>query len=164
MVTSVSRKRLTHRGNTVKRSKRLLVASGAFKQSLTATQACTAIIDGLRLSGLHATLDPLPIADGGNGTLEAFLAAGGERVSINALDPLLRPITAEYGLVDEGRTAVIEMALASGLELLRPDELNPMAASTYGTGQLLADALTRGVQRIVIGLGAARPSMVAWAA
>ena len=104
-------------------------------------------------SGLGADLEQLPIADGGNGTLDAFLAAGGRRVTVPVLDPLGRPIHADYGLLDDGRTAVVEMALASGLELLTPAELNPMAASTYGTGQLMADALERGAERIIIGLG-----------
>lgn len=132
---------------------KILVAAGAFKQSLTAAEACAAIARGLEESGLGATVEQLPIADGGNGTLDAFLASGGERISLRVSDPLMRPIEAEYGLIDEGRTAVIEMALASGLELLEPAELNPLAATTYGTGQLMADALARGVERIIIGLG-----------
>lgn len=131
---------------------KILVAAGAFKQSLTAAEACAAIARGLEESGLRAAVEQLPIADGGNGTLDAFLA-GGERIAIQVLDPLLRPILAEYGLIDDGRTAVIEMALASGLELLQPAELNPLIATTYGTGQLMADALARGVERIIIGLG-----------
>lgn len=132
---------------------KILVASGAFKQSLSAAKACAIIAAGLRKSGLDARIEVLPIADGGNGTLDAFLATGGERVEVKVLDPLLHPIEAEYGLVEEGRTAVIEMALASGLELLQPEELNPLIASTYGAGQLMADALDRGAERIIIGLG-----------
>lgn len=132
---------------------KILIAAGAFKQSLTAAQVCAAIATGLAQSGLGAELEQLPIADGGNGTLDAFLAVGGERVTRSVRDPLGRPIQAEYGLLDDGTTAVIEMARASGLELLTPDELDPMAASTYGTGQLLADALARGAERFIIGLG-----------
>ena len=132
---------------------KILVASGAFKQSLTAAEACAAIARGLEESGLGARLEQLPIADGGNGTLDAFLAGGGQRVTLEVMDPLMRPIQAPYGLIDDGQTAVIEMALASGLELLQPAELDPLAASTYGTGQLMADALSRGVGRIIIGLG-----------
>lgn len=132
---------------------KILIASGAFKQSLTAAEACAAIARGLMESGLEADFEQLPIADGGNGTLDAFLAAGGERVSLPALDPLQRQVTVEYGLIDGGKTAVIEMALASGLELLAPDELDPLRATTFGTGQLMADALERGVKRIIIGLG-----------
>ena len=133
--------------------RRVLVAAGAFKQSLTAAEACDAIARGLAESDLNVIIERLPIADGGNGTLDAFLVAGGERVRVEASDPLMRPIEAEYGLIDGGRAAVIEMALASGLELLQPAELNPLAATTYGTGQLMAHALSRGVERLIIGLG-----------
>ncbi len=136
----------------------ILIAAGAFKQSLTAAQACQAIERGLRESGLGADLLRLPIADGGNGTLDAFLATGGERVTVPAQDPLLRPIQADFGLIDGGRTAVIEMALASGLELLAADELDALRASTYGTGQLLAAALKRGARRFIIGLGGSATS------
>ena len=132
---------------------KILVASGAFKQSLTAAEACKTIADGLKQSGLETQIELLPIADGGNGTLDAFLATGEKRISLEVLDPLLRPVLAEYGLLEGGKTAVIEMALASGLELLQPSELNPLIASTYGTGQLMADALDRGVRRIILGLG-----------
>lgn len=132
---------------------KILIAAGAFKQSLSAAQVCAAIARGLQQSGLDADLEQLPIADGGNGTLDAFLAAGGQRVTLPARDPLGRPIQTDYGLLDGGATAVIEMALASGLELLTPAELDPIAASTYGTGQLMADALERGAERFIIGLG-----------
>ncbi len=132
---------------------KILIAAGAFKQSLTAAQACAAIARGLQASGLDADIEQLPSADGGNGTLDAFLATGGERLRLPVLDPLLRSVDAEYGLIDVGKTAIIEMALASGLELLSPSELDPLRASTYGTGQLMADALARGVERIIIGLG-----------
>lgn len=133
--------------------RKILVAAGAFKQSLTAAQVCGAIALGLRQSGLEAAIEQLPIADGGNGTLEAFLALGGQRFTETVQDPLGRELRADYGLIDGGKTAVIEMALASGLELLTPAELNPLAATTYGTGQLMAAALARGVERIIIGLG-----------
>lgn len=138
---------------TERKRMKILVAAGAFKQSLTAIEASAAIARGLEESGLGAVVEQLPIADGGNGTLDAFLAAGGERITVPVMDPLMRPIEADYGLIDRGKTAVIEMALASGLELLKPSELNPLAASTYGTGQLMADALARGVERMIIGLG-----------
>ncbi len=132
---------------------RILIAAGAFKQSLTASEVCAAIAAGLQQSGLDADLEQLPIADGGNGTLDALLAVGGQRLTAPVLDPLGRPIQADYGLLNSGETAVIEMALASGLELLAPDELNPLQASTYGTGQLMADALERGAERFIIGMG-----------
>ena len=132
---------------------RILIASGAFKQSLSASQACHAIERGLREAGLGADMLRLPIADGGNGTLDAFLAVGGERVTAPVQDALGRRIQADYGLLEDGQTAVIEMALASGLELLAPDELDALAATTYGTGMLMAAALERGARRFIIGLG-----------
>lgn len=132
---------------------KILIAANGFKHSLTASQACAAIQQGLRQSGLQASCQLLPIADGGNGTLDVFLAAGGQRIRMEVLDPLLRPIQADYGLLPDGQTAIIEMAQASGLELLAPHELNPLIASSYGAGQLMADALARGVKRIIIGLG-----------
>lgn len=132
---------------------KILIAANSFKHSLKASQACAAIQQGLLQSGLQASCQLLPIADGGNGTLDAFLAAGGQRISLDVLNPLLRPIQADYGLLPDGETAVIEMAQAAGLELLAPHELNPLIASSYGVGQLMADALARGVKRIIIGLG-----------
>ena len=133
---------------------KILIAPGAFKHSLSANSAAQAMARGLRRALPEAELVLSPIADGGNGTLDAFLASGGERVTVAGVyDPLLRPIAADYGLLDDGQTAVIEMALASGLELLTAEERDPMAATTYGTGQLLLHALERGARRFIIGLG-----------
>ena len=137
---------------------RILIAAGAFKHSLTADQACRAIERGLRDAGLGAQTTRLPIADGGNGTLDAFLAQGGERVKASALDPLGRRIQAQFGLIEGGQTAVIEMAQASGLELLAAGELDALAASTTGTGMLMAAALQRGARRFIIGLGGSATS------
>jgi len=132
---------------------KILIAPGAFKHSLTAQAVAEAIANGIRRSGLDAELVILPVADGGNGTLDAFLAMDGRRVREQVLDPLGRQITSSYALLDDGETAVIEMALASGLELLRPGELNPLVTTTYGTGQLLKAALEAGAKRIIVGMG-----------
>lgn len=132
---------------------KILIAPGAFKHSLSAADAAAAVARGLRRSGLAADLVLLPIADGGNGTLDAFLAGGGQRLSAASVDPLERPLRAAFGLLPDGTTAVIEMALASGLELLRPGELNPLVTTTYGTGLLLKAALKANAKRIIIGLG-----------
>lgn len=133
--------------------KKIIIAPGAFKHSLTARAAAEAIAAGLRRSGLEAELHLLPIADGGNGTLDAFLAGGGERVPVTVEDPVGRPVEAAFALLPDGRTAVIEMALASGLELLDTWQHNPLRASTYGTGQLMQAALERGVARVIVGMG-----------
>ncbi len=132
---------------------KIIVAVGAFKHSLRAREAAEAISRGIQRSGLSADLILLPIADGGNGTLDAFLANGGQRLMTSSVDPLGRPIQAPFGLLPDEQTAVIEMALASGLELLRPGELSPLVASTYGTGLLLKAALETGAKRIIVGLG-----------
>ncbi|MBC7870213.1 MAG: glycerate kinase [Chitinophagaceae bacterium] len=133
--------------------KNVVIAPGAFKNSLSAQSASEAIARGLRRSGLNAALVLLPIADGGNGTLDAFLAAGGQRIVLQLDDPLGRKVPSAYGLLPDGKTAVIEMALASGLELLTNEELDPLNASTYGTGQLMQTALERGARRFIVGMG-----------
>ena len=99
----------------------------------------------------------MPVSDGGEGFLEAFQAAmGGSIVEVNVKDPLMRTIVAQYLIQDD--TAVIEIAKASGLTLLSPDERNPMVATSYGTGQLVVDAVKRGCKRIIVGLGGSATS------
>ena len=132
---------------------KILIAPGVFKHSLGASAVAEAIARGLARSGLDANCDMLPIADGGNGTLDAFLAQGGKRVRVTVRDPLGREIEAAYGLIDDGHTAVIEMALASGLELVGADNLDPLSTTTYGTGQLLQAALEAGARRFIVGMG-----------
>ena len=132
---------------------RILIAPGAFKHSLGASQAADAIERGLSQALPDATLIKLPIADGGNGTLDAWLAQGGTRYKLTVHDPLMRPIEAEYGILPDKQTAIIEMALASGIELLTTAERNPLKATTFGTGELLQDALEKGARRFIIGMG-----------
>ncbi|MEO0596668.1 MAG: glycerate kinase, partial [Chloroflexota bacterium] len=131
----------------------ILIAPGAFKHSLTATQAAYIIQRGIQAGLPSATTALLPIADGGNGTLDAWLANGGTRYSVTVHDPLMRPIEADYGILPDGKTAIIEMALASGIELLTNDELNPLIATTFGTGELMRHALEKGARRFIIGMG-----------
>jgi glycerate 2-kinase len=131
----------------------ILIAPGAFKQSLSANQAADCIARGLKQALPDANLTLFPIADGGNGTLDAWLTQGGTRHTITVHDPLMHPIQADYGILPDGKTAVIEMALASGMELLTTAELNPLKATTYGTGELLRHALDNGARRFIIGMG-----------
>ncbi len=130
----------------------ILIAPTAFKGSLSPMQAADAILAGLRASGLDATYDRLPLADGGDGTLESFLATGGRRVEAETVDALLRPLRAPFALFDDG-TAVIEMALASGLALIAPRERDALRATSTGTGLLMQAALDVGARRIIVGLG-----------
>lgn len=130
-------------------AKPLVVAPGAFKHALTAAQAADAIAHGLERAGWSVVR--FPVADGGNGTLDCFLAQGGMRHTTPVRDPLGRPITAAFGFLPDQKTAVIEMALASGVELVR--RRNALRADSGGTGQLIRAALDRGARRIIVGLG-----------
>ena len=133
---------------------RVVVAPQEFKGSLTAVEAAAAIRRGLLAVFRDASIDSAPVADGGPGTVEAIVHAAGGRTSIARVDgPLGAPVDARWGRIDEGRCAVIEMAAASGLTLVRTEDLDPRRASTYGTGQLIRHALDAGVERILIGVG-----------
>ncbi len=133
---------------------RLLVSPSEFKGTLSAAEATRALAAGLQRSRPELKLTLLPLADGGPGTLEAWLqAGGGRRVSARAADPLGRPVDAAFGLSDDGQTALVEIAQASGLWRLQPGERNPLRAGTRGTGELILAALATGARRLVIGLG-----------
>jgi glycerate kinase len=132
----------------------ILIAPNAFKHSLSAVDAAAAIAAGLGASILSGTWAACPVGDGGDGTAEVLLRArGGERRQALARDPLGRHIPCEFVLLDEGRTAVIELAEASGLRRLQPHELDPLRASTAGTGDLLKCALDCGVREIILCVG-----------
>jgi glycerate 2-kinase len=132
---------------------RVLLAPQEFKGTLTALEAVEAMADGLRASFSSIELDLLPMADGGPGTLEALLAAGGgERRSTPSHDALMRPVEADWGILSDG-TAVIECASASGLWRLTPAELDARRGSSFGTGELIAAALDSDCRRFIIGLG-----------
>lgn len=135
---------------------RILVAMDKFKGSLTAAEAGAAIIRGLRAVLPSAKFDLCPIADGGEGTVAAVVAAlGGSWVTVRVHDAIGREIEAEYGIVSRcGKLeAVMEMSAASGLAQVSDQPLNPDSASTYGTGEMMRDALRRNVSRITIGIG-----------
>lgn len=132
----------------------ILIAPNAFKNSLTATEAAAAIQSGLRLSPLSCTTSCFPIADGGDGTAALIIErCKGKRVKVEVKGPMGSTISSSFGLIDKGQTAVIEMADASGLKLLDPSVLNPMQASSFGTGQLILAALNKGVKKIYIAMG-----------
>ena len=134
------------------RRRRLLVAPDSFKGTFTAPEVAAAIGAGVAAAGSEADLCPL--ADGGEGTAAALRAAlGGEALNAPAHDPLGRPIEAELVLLGDGATAVIDTAAASGLPLLDPDERDPEAADTRGTGELIAAALQAGAERVLVAAG-----------
>lgn len=133
---------------------KVIAAPDSFKGSLSAVEAAAAIARGVRAAAPSAQVIELPLADGGEGTADALVAAtGGRFVEARVSDPLGRPITARYGLLGNGTTAVVEMAAASGLVLLTPEERNPMKTSTFGTGQLILDAAKGGAKSILVGIG-----------
>jgi len=136
---------------------RIVVAPDSFKGSLSSIQAANAIEKGI-IGAAQTCREPVeviyvPIADGGEGTVEAIITANkGEIVKTRVLDPLGREIDSFFGILPDN-SAVIEMAAASGLNLLGDDERNPMKTTTYGTGQLIKEALDYGCKRIIIGIG-----------
>ncbi len=132
----------------------ILIAPNAFKNSLTASEAAEAIRLGLMQSQLSCTTESFPIADGGDGTGELIIQrCGGNFETAQVHDPLGRLVTASFGLIDNQSTAVIEMADASGLRLLKNDKLDPLHATSYGTGELIKRALDKGVSKIIIAMG-----------
>ena len=129
-----------------------ILAIDSFKGCLTSKEANNAAAKAIHDIFPDAETIEIPVSDGGEGWLDAFHAAiGGEIITIDVCDPLLRPIHADY--LKCGDLAAIEVAKACGLTLLAPDERNPLVASTYGVGQLVVDAVRRGCRRIVVGLG-----------
>jgi len=132
----------------------ILLAPDSFKDSLPAKVVADHMAKGIRRVKPEVQITKVPLSDGGEGLLEALVTAlDGRLISVEVKDPLMRDIKANYGLIDMGKTAIIEMATASGLELLKNYERNPLITSTYGTGQLIKDALDRGCQKLIIGLG-----------
>jgi glycerate kinase len=133
---------------------RILVAPNAFKESLSAIDAARAIAKGVRRGLPKAHVTEIPIADGGDGTLEAVISGTGGRIlKARVVGPLGNRITAEYGITGDGKTAVIEMSRASGLALVPAEKRNPMRTTSFGTGQLICAALDRGVNQILLGIG-----------
>ncbi len=132
----------------------ILLCPDSFKGAFTAAQAAAAFARGVRQAYPQARTIELPLADGGEGTLEVLLeAAGGKLVPALAADPLGRPVEAAFALLGEGSEALVEMARASGLHLLMEQERDPWSASTRGTGMLIAAALERGARALALTLG-----------
>ena len=129
-----------------------VIAIDSFKGCLSSVEANRAAAEGVRSACPDAEIVEVPVSDGGEGFLEAFHAAiGGRFVTVPVMDPLMRSISARYLL--KGQTAVLEVTEAIGLSLLSPEERNPMSASSYGVGQLVADAVKNGARHIIVGLG-----------
>lgn len=138
--------------------KKIVVAPDSFKGSLTSAEVADAVERGIKDVFPQCNVVKAGVADGGEGTVEAIVkAVGGDMYAASVTDPLGRPVKAAYGIVRSGgvKTAVMEMSAASGLPLLLPDELNPWITSTYGTGEMISDALNRGCRKFLVGIGGA---------
>jgi len=133
---------------------RIVVAPNAFKGSLSALAAAKAIADGIRIADPDADLTLVPIADGGDGTVDALVAgADGQHRVLRVRGPLTDPVDADYGVIDGGKTAVIEMAKAAGLALVPQDKRDPRVTTTYGVGELLQLAYDNGARHFIVGIG-----------
>ena len=132
-------------------TERVLVAPDKFKGSLTAAQVAERVAAGLARAGFAGEAARLPVADGGEGTVDAAVTAGYRRIEIGVRGPVGRPVTASFGLLDG--TAVIEAAQACGLSLLAPDSLAPLTATSRGVGELILAAARMRATRVVLGLG-----------
>ncbi|MCD9557322.1 glycerate kinase [Photobacterium carnosum] len=133
---------------------KIIIAPDSYKESLTAMEVATAIEAGFRQVMPDAEYIKLPMADGGEGTVQSLVdASNGTIIEHQVTGPLGEQVPAFFGLMGDGKTAVIEMAAASGLQLVSPDLRNPMLTTSYGTGELILAALDYGVKHIIIGIG-----------
>ncbi len=134
--------------------KKIVVASDSFKGSVSSIEVAECTELAIHKVFPDCEVVKIPVGDGGEGTVETLITAmGGEAVSCVVHDPLMRPIEATYGILGDNRTAVIEMATASGLTLVPVSERNPLRTTTYGTGELIKDAMDRGCRDFLIGIG-----------
>lgn len=133
---------------------KIVIAPDSFKGSLSALEVGNAIKEGIASIFPSAEIQIVPMADGGEGTVQALVdATGGRIVRARVHDPLMNEIEAIFGILGDGKTAVIEMASASGLPLVPTDKRNPMLTTTYGTGELIKSALDMGCRKLIIGIG-----------
>ena len=133
---------------------KIIIASDSFKGSVSSTEVAIATEKAISKIFPNCNIVKITIADGGEGTVEALTSAmNGQIISCSVLDPLMKTITTQYGILEDGNTAIIEMASASGLTLLSEEERNPMVTTTFGTGELIKDALERGCRKFLVGIG-----------
>lgn len=133
---------------------KIIIAPDSFKGSLTALEVAKSIEKGIKKVDESIETVIVPMADGGEGTVQSLIdATGGKIIQTTVHDPLFRQINSFYGIMGDGKTAVIEMAAASGLPLLKNEEQNPLKTSTFGTGELIKDAINKGCTTIILGLG-----------
>ena len=135
------------------RREKILIVPDSFKETLSAAEVCRIVSEEAEAVLGDAEIRCIPIADGGEGSVDCFLQAlGGTRQSVQIKGPLFDDVDAQYGILPDGQTAVIEMAAAAGLPLTQGRQ-NPLLTTTFGVGQLIADAVQKGCRRILLGLG-----------
>lgn len=133
---------------------KFVLAPDSFKESMTAKEAAEAMERGIKKAIPTAECIKVPMADGGEGTVQSLVdATDGEIIEIEVTGPACNKVKAVYGILGDGKTAVIEMASASGIHLVKKEKRNPLYTTTYGTGELIKSALNRGVKNILIGIG-----------
>ncbi|MFC2012825.1 glycerate kinase [Chloroflexota bacterium] len=133
---------------------KIIIAPDSFKGNLSALQVAQAISAGVKRAIPDAEIIMVPMADGGDGTTQALIdAVGGEMLTATVTGPLGEPVSAQWGRLNDKTTGVIEMATASGFNLVPPQKRNPLAATTYGTGELILAALEAGCRKLIIGIG-----------
>ena len=131
---------------------KILIVPDSFKGSLSSIQAADAIEEGIK--DLHFEIEKIPIADGGEGTVDCLISANhGTKMRDFVIDPIGRKIQTEFGILKDSKTAIIEMALASGLLLIPIRKRNPLYTTTYGTGELIRKVIERGYTKVILGLG-----------
>ena len=133
---------------------KIVIAPDSFKESLTAAEVADAIEAGFLQVIPDAEYIKVPVADGGEGTLQSLVdATHGRLIDATVTDPLGKPVRASFGVLGDGRTAVVEMARASGLELVAATDRNPLVTTSFGTGELIKAALDLGVDKVIVGIG-----------
>ncbi|MCU4158031.1 glycerate kinase [Carboxylicivirga sp. A043] len=133
---------------------KIVIAPDKFKGSLSGLEFCDIVKQGIKKHCPDSEIIKCPLADGGDGTIDALAYyLDGHMEELTVSDPLLRPIKASYLLSTDKQTAFIEMSAASGIRLLKKEELNPLKTSTYGTGELIKDAINKGARHILLGIG-----------
>lgn len=133
---------------------KIVIAPDSFKGCMRSPDICNAIKNGIMSVSNNIEVETVPMADGGEGTMEAAVfSTNGKVEKLEVHDPLGRKITTEFGILGNSETAVMEMASASGLELLEKEELNPLKTTTYGTGEIIRRILDKGISNIIIGIG-----------
>ena len=133
---------------------KIIIAPDSFKESLTASEVSEAIEEGLKRVFPKASYVKIPMADGGEGTVQSLVyATGGRILTKTVTGPLGEPVESFFGILGNEKTAIIEMAAAAGLDQVRPSNRNPLITTTYGVGELILEALDHGIEKICIGLG-----------